>query len=188
MDSWQNFESNFGATPFWVFSDLTDPSRGSFQVTKQPYCVAPKFHSKFCQEFKNHILKFFSLKMDRKLLKNGLKREYYTFLFWIINCFLKISILNRLLLSSWLELVILFLCYDFKLGVSPKYAIQMGRWVYTIYWTNMVKINHINHRRPPNIISSLSTFFENKRDCMLIDNDMKKKPHLIWIIGFEVAK
>ena len=90
------------------------------------------------------------------------------FLFWIINRFLKISILNRLLLSSWLELVILFLCYDFKLGVSPKYAIQMGRWVYTIYWNNMVKINHINHRRPPNIISSLSTFFENKRDCVFL--------------------
>ena len=61
------------------FSDLSDPSRGSFQVSKQPYCVAPKFHSKFCQEFKNCILKFFSLKMGKKLLKNGLKGEYYTF-------------------------------------------------------------------------------------------------------------
>ena len=90
------------------------------------------------------------------------------FLFRIIYCFLKISILNILLLSLWLELVMLFLCYEFKLVVSPKKALQMGRWVYTIYWTNMVKIIHINHRRPPNIFSSLSTFFENKRDCMLI--------------------
>ena len=99
------------------------------------------------------------------------------FLFWIIFCFLKIGNLNILLLSLWLELVILFLCYDIKLGVSPKYALQMGRWVYIIYWTNMVKINHINHRRPPNIISSLSTFFENKTDCMLITGqatDQKK--------------
>ena len=89
------------------------------------------------------------------------------FLFWIIFCFLKIGNLNILLLSLWLELVTLFLCYDIKLGASPKYALQMVRWVYIIYWNNMVKITHINHRRPPNIISSLSTFFENKRDCML---------------------
>ena len=108
------------------------------------------------------------------------------FLFWIINCFLKISILNRLLLSSWLELVILFLCYDFKLGVSPKYVIQMGRWVYTIYWTNMVKIIHINHRRPPNIISSLISFFENKRDCMLKTKDFTFS--LFKIFNVEIAQ
>ena len=32
---------------------LSDPSRGSFLVNKQPYHVAPKFHSKFYQESEN---------------------------------------------------------------------------------------------------------------------------------------
>ena len=119
MNSWQNFESNFG--------DLSDPSRGSFQVTKQSYCVAPKFHSKFCQEFKNPVLKFFSLKMGKKLLKNGLKREYYTF--FILNYQMLFG--NQHFEQTFIVFVIgtryTILCYDFKLGVSPKYAIQMGR-------------------------------------------------------------
>ena len=94
----------FWCDTIWLLSDLKWPPRWVTEVTKHPKWCRTKI------TFRNSkiiFLFFFSLKMGKKLLKMVLNENTTLFLFWIINRFLKISILNRLLLSSWLELVVL---------------------------------------------------------------------------------